>query len=348
MAEYIKRRLSGQKILILGFGREGRSTFRFIRKILPGYPLAIADINERIPSELRDEFDFTHVSFHCGPGYLNHLGDYDLIIKSPGINLSGWAGFLPHSKLSSQTDLFLAGNSARTIGITGSKGKSTTTSLIHHVLSAHFSEVAMAGNIGIPPLDIIHEITPQSWIVFEMSSHQIENVHTSPHIAVLLNLFEEHLDYYKTFEVYQRAKFNIALHQKPSDYFVYNNENENIMRFINERNVASVHVPYGLPPAGKPGACLDNGKILFIPVNGIASDFDFSQRACLPGDHNLRNITAAVSVARILNVPDEVIRRAIPVFKGLPHRLEFVGNSGGVDFYDDAIATIPEAVMEAV
>lgn len=348
MIEKLRKQLEGQKILILGFGQEGRSTFRFIRSVMPEFPLTIADRDESVKALSSLDFDLTGVAFQCGAGYLDNLEEYSMIVKSPGVNLIKEKVRIPYEKLTSQTDLFLREYASRTIGVTGSKGKSTTTSLIHHITSSHFSDVFMAGNIGIPVLDLVKDISGQSLIVLEMSSHQLENLHTSPHIAVLLNIFEEHLDYYGSFDSYKKAKFNIALHQEATDFLVFENTNPDIREMIDRHSPLSNQLSYGYHQKEISFACVENRQVVCKNTKGDLSRFDFDGRTGLPGDHNLMNIMAAVLVAKLLDVPDHVIARAVGTFRGLPHRLEFLGNINGVDFYDDAIATIPEAVIEAI
>ena len=181
--------------MILGFGREGRSTLAFLQKYLPEAVVAVADKN---PME---------GVAHSGEDYLQSVYDYDIVIKTPGISLKD---FDPRGiEITSQTDLFLSQFHHQTIGITGTKGKSTTTSLIHHLLKSSGHDAILTGNIGIPCFDIMEQIHENSIVVYELSAHQLEYVHNSPRVGVLLNVFEEHLDHFGTFERYKHAKFNL-------------------------------------------------------------------------------------------------------------------------------------------
>ena len=185
--------LEGKRVLIWGYGREGKSTERFIR-------------------------DFCHVqalSVYEGKKDGIREDDWDCIIKSPGIKAEGLS-----EKYTSQTQLFLEEFRDRTVGVTGTKGKSTTSSLLYTVLAACSGrKTFLVGNIGYPCLDYYGEIDDNSLIVFEMSCHQLSTVTLSPHTAVFLNLYEEHLDYYGTFDRYFAAKKNITLFQTEEDYF---------------------------------------------------------------------------------------------------------------------------------
>ena len=189
--DLILDRLRGKRILILGFGREGRSTKRFLDKYLPDAAVAVADKNEMDAVQ------------HFGTGYLEAMYDYDIVIKTPGISLKDFD--TKEVEITSQTDLFLSQFHTQTIGISGTKGKSTTTSLIYHLLKSSGRDAILTGNIGIPCFDIMEDIKPESIVVYELSAHQLEYVHNSPRVGVLLNVFEEHLDHFGTMQLYKAA-----------------------------------------------------------------------------------------------------------------------------------------------
>ncbi len=346
MFESIDKKIKGKKVLILGFGKEGRSSFRFLSNYFPDIEVGISDKNPELLSEVSKEMRMSG-KFHTGATYLNNISDYDLIIKSPGIPASLLNGKVPAERVTSQTDLFLNQFRNKVIGITGTKGKSTTSSLIYHILSNKFENVHLVGNIGIPPFDLIREIKEDSIIVFEMSSHQLENVNVSPHISVLLNLFEEHLDHYNGLTEYHSAKFNIMRFQKAGDVFIYNADDPVIQKALKRIQTKGILFPYSVSNNFDEGLYYKSGKI-FIVQDNKTSEFDFSNRQNLPGSHNLLNIMASVAVAKIMRLDDPVIQEVVPSFKGLPHRLEFIGEYQGIRFFNDSIATIPEAVIEAI
>ena len=157
---------------------------------------------------------------------MQYIDNYDIAIKSPGIPSNSLPSILRQVVITSQTDIFLQCYGSQSIGITGTKGKSTTASLVYHILKNAGLNTLLVGNIGIPPFDCIAEIKPESIVVLELSSHQLEYISHAPHIAILLNIFQEHLDHYHSYLDYQLAKLNIGKYQKPSDYFIYNNDNE--------------------------------------------------------------------------------------------------------------------------
>lgn len=204
--------LRGKKILILGYGREGKSTLEFIRRELPDAIVAVAD-QQNIVVE--------NTTVISGDNYLEACKDYDIIMKAPGVVIKNDLDDATKAKVTSQTDLFLRVFGPQTIGVTGTKGKSTTSSLIAHVLKAGGWNVQFAGNIGEPCFNIIDNITPESPVVLELSSHQLEYVKASPHIAILLNMYEEHFDHYATPEDYYRAKCNIYRYQNAQDLLIY-------------------------------------------------------------------------------------------------------------------------------
>ncbi len=345
MFEQIKNKLSDKKILILGFGKEGRSTFRFLKRYFPENEVAIADSNPELLLTVDEEIK-NKIALHSGKSYLNCIGDYDVVIKSPGIPMSLIDDKVSAEKITSQTDLFLTLFRDKIIGITGTKGKSTTSSLIFHILSKKFRNTLLVGNIGTPPFDVIDKITDSQVIVFEMSSHQLENVAVSPHIAVLLNLFEEHLDHYRGITEYHTAKLNIGLYQNSKDYFVYNADDKAIQNFLLNESYSGRRIPFSLNRKILNGVYIKSGKIIVNDKKTI--EFDFSGRQNLIGNHNLQNIMAAVATVKIFGVDDNTIQEAVLSFKGLPHRLEYLGEFKGVHFYNDSIATIPEATIEAV
>lgn len=283
-------RFNQKNILIWGFGREGRSTKSFLEKCCS--PASVGIFEGK-----RDEMD---------------EAGYDYIIKSPGIIMDD-----DDERFTSQTQIFLETFRDNTVGITGTKGKSTTSAMLHHVLSAAGYDSILLGNIGEPCLDHFDQINKDTIVVFEMSCHQLAHVTVSPHIAVFLNLFEEHLDYYKTFDRYFAAKANITRFQKEDDILFAGG---NVPRLSTEA------VTY---------------RIDFNEV----PDYDLS----ILGHHNNYNAHFVYRIAsEIYGVDDKTIRDALSDYKGLPHRLQLLGNRDGIDFYDDSISTIPSATIEAL
>lgn len=220
--QFLKQKLANlDKILILGFGKEGQSSYRLLRSIFPAQKLWITDFNTSIENQFKEKFQDSNIEFILGENYLENLHDFDMIFKSPGISLQNIDYSSFEDKITSQSQIFLEKYKSQIIGVTGTKGKSTTVRMIENVLKTHLEEVLLVGNIGKPVFDILDKIKTHTEIVYELSSHQLEFAKHSPKIAILLNIFQEHLDYYKSYEHYQNAKFNIFKYQNDNDFAIF-------------------------------------------------------------------------------------------------------------------------------
>ncbi len=278
-----------KKILIWGYGREGQSTESFLKK-------------HNICKEIK---------IYEGKKDEELFNEYDYIFKSPGI-----VCFDDNPRFMSQTQVFMQAFRDKTIGITGTKGKSTTSAMLHKALAeCSEKDAILLGNIGKPCLDYFDDVTDNSVIIFELSCHQLAQTKVSPHIAVLLNLFEEHLDYYETVERYYAAKLNVTAFQDEADY-VYLGE-----------QVADT----------KSKAC----KVV------VTSDEQFDLK--ILGNHNQINANFVMKIACDRFGCDKAkVKESIEAFAGLDHRLQKIGCVDGVDYYDDSISTIPNATIGAV
>lgn len=344
MIDFISNKIKEKSVLILGFGREGESTLRFFEKYFPDIKLSIADQNESI----HDKLDSKNISVITGPDYLDSMKDYDLIFKTPGISLNHLPFSFDKNNITSQTDLFLEFYHKQIIGITGTKGKSTTSSLIYHIIKSYSDDVVFVGNIGVPPFDVIEEIKLSSRIVFELSSHQLEYIHRAPHISILLNIFQEHLDHYKNFRDYGISKLNIARYQDSNDHFIFNSDEPNTSELLKSVNPKSKCFPYSLNPIKQSGCYVSGDQINYSDGSEEFQVYDLKQERELKGEHNIQNIMAAICACRISGIPDKYISSGINSFRGLAHRIEYVGKYNGIEFYNDSIATIPEATIEAL
>ena len=308
--------LKDKKILILGYGREGKSALTFVQTNLPNNTVAVADQNE---------LQLDNIQTICGENYLDAIHDFDIVIKSPGIPTRDFVDASQLDKITSLTDLFLRFCKNTIIGVTGTKGKSTTASLIHHILKATNHDALLVGNIGIACFDAINQIHEDTIIVFELSCHQLEFIQASPQIAILLNLYEEHLDHYKNAEAYFTAKKNIYKYQTADDTLIYGDI------FQHASTTEIEHLPMHK---------IDILHDINIPPNQIKTH--------LVGMHNMYNIYAAISACEAIGLSREEIIPTIESFHGLPHRMEYVGEFQHIHFYNDSIATAQEAVINAV
>jgi len=363
LVDLIRARFGDKTIVLLGFGREGQSTYSLLRKVFPGKMITIADMSVEVRGNplLRNDRD---IQFITGPEYLMKLAGFDVIFRSPGIpvwqmidnarevsgdhDTSGEGTLISRAKITSQTELFLECYSGQVIGVTGTKGKSTTSSLIHHIFRTAGREVLLAGNIGNPVFHLAGLITPQTTIVVELSSHQLEFLRSGPHIAVLLNFYQEHLDAYESYEAYRLAKINITKYQQTGDHIVFNEDDPQVTKMLTPFLPDRLGYPFSLQDQPVKGGFIRDGNVCFTDGKKVTTVWKIHQDRFLRGEHNLRNIMAAVNVAVICGIETEMIEDGIATFKGLKHRLEYVGEFAGIHFYDDSISTIPEACIEAI
>jgi len=313
MIERIFDKLHNKRILLLGYGREGRSSLKFLLEHRLTQEIGIADQNE-IDSNAIPSF----VQLHTGTNYLDATTSYEILIKSPGIPTE-LIPVLPSQILTSQTDLFLDAYHRQTIGVTGTKGKSTTSSLIHFLLQSLEANSLITGNIGYPCFESIPKITDQTIIVFELSAHQLEQIHHSPRIAVLLNLFEEHLDHFKSKEAYFEAKKQIYAFGQSDQILIAHRELQHVLKVVPQHTI-------------------------YYPLSHLTP----YQSSSLPGQHNADNVQAALLAVEAAGFSIPRVAGFLMQFKPLPHRLEYLGCISGVHFYNDSIATVPEASIKAI
>ena len=339
MKDKIIQELTGKKVLILGFGREGKSSYNFITQNNVRCELGIADINK-----IEDEKALNdNITVYTGDNYLNAMKDYDIILKTPGISFKNVDIEDVKDKITSQTELFIKHGKDKIIGITGTKGKSTTSSLIYSMLSKKYN-VFLVGNIGLPAFDEMDEYDKLDYYIYELSSHQLEFVKHSPKFSILLNMYEEHLDHYKDFNAYKEAKRNIFKFQSESDYYIYNYDEKDVINNDYVLNQNEIKVSKSDLQCGN--YCSYTDENIFGNIQGNKFNLTIPQNN-IKGKHNIFNIAVATSVAKLLKVNDEDIINAIKEFKTLPHRLETIGTYEDITFIDDSISTIPEAVISA-
>lgn len=342
MKNRILNKISNYKnIAIVGFGREGKSTYKFIRSNLGDIKLTIIDkVNAyEIMDEIRNDHNLDVV---YGDNYLTDLERFDLIFKSPGVSFKNLDRDGLSKKITSQMEMVLEEYRNNIIGVTGSKGKSTTSSLIYHLIKCQGKKVCLVGNIGVPVFDEIDSYSDDMIAVMEMSCNQLEFVDTSPHIGIIVNIFQDHLDTIGSLDRYEKAKMNMFLFQNNNDIGLYDLDNATIRRKLGEMDVKSKLYSIGLESKGD--VYLENGAIY---LDGEESfDVDNIERNIL-GSHNLKNIMLALKIIKILGLDLKQAVKDIGSFKGLEHRMEKVGTFKDIIFYNDTIATIPEATIYA-
>ncbi|MBZ8181751.1 UDP-N-acetylmuramoyl-L-alanine--D-glutamate ligase [Oscillatoria salina] len=337
--------IEGKSILILGYGREGQSVHKYLLKHYPDRVIGIADLNE-----VKDCFD-SKAKIHSGANYLSAISEYDVIVRSPGITLLTpeiQAARSSGKEVTSATNIFLSECQGTIVGITGTKGKSTTSTLIFAILSKHYPDVKLVGNIGQPSLDYLEGANEETIFVLELSSYQLSDVQSSPNISVLLNIVPEHLDYHGGFAGYVAAKENILKYQTKQDIIVGNPNHETVGQAIHKSVAQKIYFSPEKNFDYDYTAYIEDGYIISQLQNGSKEKVISVEEIPLIGFGNLENTLAATTVGIILNVPTALIAEAIKEFKPLRHRLEFVGEYRGIRFYDDSIATIPEAAINAI
>ncbi len=330
------KNFQGKRIGFIGLGEENFSLIKFLLK--KGVKAHLTVCDERPVAEIGDRYfeirkmlrrDKKEVAFMTGKNYDAYLTDFDIVFRSPGYPLfennllkAKKAGVIITSPMKAFMDLCPTKN---VVGITGSKGKGTTSSLIYEVIKAGGKKAYLGGNIGIAPFDFIEKIKPSDFVVLELSSFQLEDFDRSPKIAVMTNLFKEHLapadpknpNYHKTMKAYWEAKANVFKHQKKGDYLVVNKK---LASYIEKEKFS--------------------GKTVFYEKSDIDSN--------LIGEHNKENVAAAAEVAKILKIKEDAVKKAVKKFQGLPHRLELVAERGGVRYFDDSFATVPDVSVIAL
>ncbi len=295
----IEKLKTHKKILILGYGAEGKATHEFLKKHVPNSTVEIAD-------EEKDS------------NYLKKQHEYDLIIKTPGINKE-----LVTKKYTTATNIFFANVKGTIIGVTGTKGKSTTASLIYAILQNAGLKAHLVGNIGNSMLEELGKSnTIDDYFVCELSSYQLDDCRYSPHISVITNVFPDHMNYHKTIDNYYEAKANIIRFATVNDFFVYNPKYAQLVALASHTKAKAI--PY-------------------VEKSAIVSFDTF-----LIGEQNKDNIRAALTVARLLDISQDVSKKTISTFKTLPHRLQNIGTFKGITFYDDGSSVTPQSTIASL
>ena len=294
-----------RRVAILGFGREGRALLRYLRRKNQSDEIVVLDRK-------------------LDPDYLKGLEKFDLIYRSPGIPYNRpeiQRAVKNGVKLSSATALFFERAKGKIIGVTGTKGKGTTSTLIYKILKAAGKDAYLAGNIGKPAITIINKLKNSSITVLELSSFQLQDLKRSPHIAAVLGLFPDHMDAHKNFKEYFKAKANITRFQNKKDKVFYTAGNGHAEAIAKRSRGARVKVDTrGIDPSS----------------------------IKIAGPHNLKNAAMAAAVARSLGVPEKIISKTLRNYRGLPYRLQYLTTIKGARIYNDSASTNPMTTAAAI
>ena len=362
---FLEKYFRNKKVLIVGLGVQGGGTG--VAKFLARCRARLTITDLRSKTELRKsirELKGIPAVYVLGEHRKEDFRAADLIIKSPAVSWSSpYLVFARSHHIPIDTDIGIFFELCRSpsIGVTGTKGKSTTATLIHRFLQSNNKKfrVFLAGNIGTSVLEVLPRITSRSYVVLELSSWQLEGMarhRKSPEIAVLTNILPDHLNRYSSFSSYQRAKELIFAYQKPGDLTVVNFDNDYtraLVSRIKSRIMLYSRLPQFLKRVQSPktrnkvqvGAFVEKGIVFFGEERRPVISTDHIK---LNGSHNLENVLAAVSVAAYLGIPLSSVRKVLTRFSGLPHRLECISSKNGISWYNDTAATMPDAVLCAL
>lgn len=319
------------RIAIVGFDTEGRATYEYLKA--RGHELTVCDQN---PDTVVPDGAETQL----GDDYLADLGRFDRVVRTPGLHPAKIIAKNPDitPKITSHINIFLEDCPTKNvIGVTGTKGKGTTSSLIVELLKADGKTVFLGGNIGVPPLTFVQDITEDSWVVLELSSFQLIDLRHSPHIAVCLMVVPEHLDWHEDYEEYVAAKQQLFINQAEDDIAIYYAENDDSL------SIADASLGTTIPYYQAPGAEVRSDTI--VMGNQVICP---TQEIRLLGEHNLQNVCAALTAVWQVSQNASAFREVLAQFGGLEHRLEFVRELDDVRYYDDSFGTTPATAIVAL
>jgi UDP-N-acetylmuramoylalanine--D-glutamate ligase len=342
--------LKGKKVLVVGLGKSGLAAALFLRR--RGAHVTVSDLrsaqalSKEIPSLLE-----AGILVEAGGHGLLTFRRQDLIVVSPGVPLNTpelvqvrnlGLPIIGELELAAR---FLKGN---VLAITGSNGKTTTTTLCGEIFTAGELKTVVAGNIGLPVIETVDQSGPDSWSILEVSSFQLETTESfHPKIAVILNITPDHLDRHGTFENYVAMKEKIFANQGGDDFLILNGDDP-IAQQSASRAKSQVFW-FSRSKIVRRGTFLSNGMVMFRPSEQASPTPVFPLAEIpLKGDHNVENVLAAVCAACVANIPAKVIERTVASFHAVEHRLEFVAAIHGVDYYNDSKATNVDATAKAI
>lgn len=320
------------KVALVGYALEGRSAHEYWSKLGAEITICDQDTSKELPAG---------VSSQLGESYLDNLDRFDIVWRTAGLNRNIILEKNPDiaDKITTTINEFMRVSPTKhIIGITGTKGKGTTSTLIAKMLEAAGNKVYLGGNIGVSPFDFLPELTDQSWVVLELSSFQLSDLNYSPNLAVCLMIAPDHLNWHDDMDDYILAKAHLFEHQTAQDTAIYYANSDD------SRKVASYGSGLKIPYFAEPGAHISPENTVVIAGQQICQTDEIK----LLGEHNWQNVCAAVTTVWQVTQNIEAISSVVTSFTGLPHRLEFVREIQGVKYYNDSFASAPDAAMAAL
>lgn len=341
----------GKKVGILGLGEENLALVEYLVK--SGAEITVCD--KKREGELGEYYQKVKdlpVQFRLGPDFLDQIATFDIIFRTPGLlylHPKIQAAKEQGVEVSSQTKLFFQLCPCPIIGVTGTKGKGTTATLISEILnqkSETNQKVYLGGNIGNPPIGFLDKLTKDDIVVLELSSFQLQDLDKSPHIAVVLDIKVDHLDYHRDEKEYTEAKTNIVRFQQKNDFAVINADYLTSFNFAAQTQAEVFW--FSRRKSVDQGTWVKNKQEFILRANDQDSLIAKTNEVTLRGEHNLENIAAAITAAYLAGADVSTIIQTVKDFRGLEHRLEFVLEEDGVKFYNDSFSTTPDTTIAAI
>ena len=341
--------IKNRKVLVVGFGRSGQAAARELIRV--GAYVSVQD------SGTEDKFDPNLISFMRDNGvefYLGRepedMGDFDMLVLSPGV--SPELDFVQDAlekgaEITGELEIAYRVGKGNFVAITGTNGKTTTTTLTGEIFKRSGRNTYVVGNIGKPVISISSESKEDDWLVTETSSFQLETTkYFRPVISAILNLTPDHLNRHHTMEAYGQAKAKVFANQQENGYLIINKDDERCFALA-EKAKAKI-IPFSLKEKPQPGAYLDGDTLMLADEQGVQHEICKKEDLRIIGDHNVQNVLAAAAISFFAGIDMETITETIKAFRGVEHRIEYCGEVDGVKYYNDSKGTNVDATVTAI
>ncbi len=340
--------INGKKISVIGAVRSGIGAAKLAKKLGAVPFVSDSGTKEKLQDSI-SVFISEEIAFECG-AHSEKVFDCDLMITSPGVPTNSFilkSAIEKNIRVVSEVEFASWFCKGGIISITGTNGKTTTTALMNHLLNESGIKCYSAGNIGDAFSEIVLDVKEDEFVALETSSFQLDFTDEfKPRFSLILNITADHLDRYNfSFDDYVDAKMKVTGNQNENDFFIYNADDSNIK--INLKNQRVQQIAFSLKSELPAGAFFREGK-MFFSSGGYVSEVCAASDLFIKGEHNVANALAVLAVAKLLNIPNQKIKDAFTSFKGVEHRIEFVRELNGVEFYNDSKATNVDSVIVAL